>query len=121
MTVCDFCSHLNAAGRNRCEQCGAELPVDPRHTEQAAARQALTGLDAEIASRLEREGKIAAIKHYREVTGKGLKESKEAVEALARRVGIDAQGRGCAGAVLVLMLLVAALGGWVATGGLELP
>jgi ribosomal protein L7/L12 len=40
--------------------------------------------------RLVREGDfIAAVKHYREATGRGLREAKEAVEAICRADGID--------------------------------
>jgi ribosomal protein L7/L12 len=52
--------------------------------------------------------KIAAIKLYREQTGLGLKESKEAVEALAERRGISAARSGCLG--VLMLLFSAALG-----------
>ena len=45
-------------------------------------------------------GKIAAIKLYRERTGAGLKEAKEAVEAQMRREGLQSAG-GCASIVLL--------------------
>jgi ribosomal protein L7/L12 len=48
-------------------------------------------------------GLIAAIKHYREGTGRGLKESKEALEALARQRAIPIKKVGC-GATVVLLL-----------------
>jgi ribosomal protein L7/L12 len=47
--------------------------------------------------------KIPAIKLYRERTGAGLKESKDAVEALARRHGLAPKGAGCAGVVALLL------------------
>ncbi len=55
---------------------------------------------------------LGAIKRYREATGRGLQESKEAVEALARRHGVGVPAaRGCAksAAVLIGLLLVPAL------------
>jgi ribosomal protein L7/L12 len=48
--------------------------------------------------------KIEAIKEYRQRTGAGLKEAKDAVEALAARHGILAKSAGCAGVLLVLLL-----------------
>ena len=52
--------------------------------------------------------KIEAIKVYRERHGVGLKEAKDAVEELAGRHGIAAQGSGCAGVVLLGVLGAAA-------------
>jgi large subunit ribosomal protein L7/L12 len=54
--------------------------------------------------------KIAAIKLYRERTGLGLKDAKDAVEALAARHGIVSPARsGCFGVVALLVLVV----GWM--------
>lgn len=50
--------------------------------------------DTEILDVLRRDGMIHAIKLHRERTGQGLKESKEAVERLARQHGIELP-RGC--------------------------
>jgi large subunit ribosomal protein L7/L12 len=51
---------------------------------------------------------IHAIKHYREATGSGLKESKEAVEAMARAAGIPVlKGSGCAPVAVIFGLLTA--------------
>lgn len=57
---------------------------------------------------------IAAIKRYREATGRGLKESKDAVETLARRHGVGVPpAKGCGTAVLLaivpLLMFVALL------------
>jgi ribosomal protein L7/L12 len=52
---------------------------------------------------------IHAIKLYRETTGSGLKEAKEAVEAMARSAGIPVlKGTGCA-PVAVLVAVLAAI------------
>lgn len=71
--------------------------------------------------------KIAAIKHYREATGLGLKESKDFVEALETELRAAApeqftapRGSGCAGVLAllsfsVLMMVAAVVGlltGW---------
>jgi ribosomal protein L7/L12 len=62
-----------------------------------------------IAAALAEGRKIEAIKLYREVTGEGLKESKEFIDALVPKLVAQdpvkyakaAQGGGCAGAVLL--------------------
>jgi ribosomal protein L7/L12 len=64
----------------------------------------------EIISLLEQGQKIGAIKLFRERMRAGLKESKEAVEALAERRGIIiSQRAGCFGVVVVLGFLTGAL------------
>src|SRR5262245_29261704 len=58
--------------------------------------------------------KIQAIKLHREATGYGLKESKDFIEALEaelrsrepERLTAPPGGKGCAGAVLVLLLVI---------------
>jgi ribosomal protein L7/L12 len=112
MTRCHFCDHRNPPGQKNCEKCGAELahPEPPAETEASlAARHDLSDRERETLKILAVEGKIAAIKHYRETTGLGLKESKDAVEELARRVGVKpAAGTGCA-TVLVAVFATACL------------
>ena len=66
--------------------------------------------------------KIEAIKLYREATGVGLKESKEAVEAIeaeARgsqpdQLRVGGQKKGCLGLFAVLLATAATLGWWLA-------
>jgi ribosomal protein L7/L12 len=61
-------------------------PVVPVYTVPAAP--ATNGdLANEIAALLARGQKIEAIKRYREYTGTGLREAKEAVEAIERQLG----------------------------------
>ena len=70
-------------------------------------------LEWEIIARLERGEKIGAIKLYREKTNSGLKEAKDAVEAIETRLGLSAdpaRGGGCFGVVLAVLLLG---GGWL--------
>lgn len=57
-----------------------------------------------------REGKkMEAIKLYRQATGAGMKDSREAVEALAVEHGIESAGKvGCLGVFLVMILGVVA-------------
>lgn len=66
-------------------------------------------IESELLALLGRNEKIEAIKLYRERTGVGLKEAKEAVEDLGRRHGIVAKGSGCAGVLLAAMVLCGAL------------
>ena len=66
------------------------------------------GVDDRLWELLKKGEKIQAIKLYREQTGAGLAEAKAAVEAIARRHGLDMKGVGCAG--MVLLEFVAAIG-----------
>lgn len=56
--------------------------------------------------------KIQAIKLYRDKTGAGLKEAKDAVEALASRQGIVVNRSGCLG-MLVFFLIAACVMAWL--------
>lgn len=58
----------------------------------------------EIRDLLRRRKKIDAIKVYRESTGSGLKEAKEAVEEMEASMGLPKSSAGC-GAMIALMLL----------------
>ncbi|HEX6984996.1 MAG TPA: ribosomal protein L7/L12 [Planctomycetaceae bacterium] len=161
MPVCRFCDHDAPAGAKNCPACGAELPdvseradapdletellglIDrgellaavKRYREATGAGlkeakdaidalQATRRLDADLRPRpggtdsaledelldlLSRGDKIAAIKVYRKRTGAGLKEAKDAVEALAARRGLAVKGSGCLGAVLFLLAVAGSL------------
>lgn len=66
-------------------------------------------LEWEVIAYLERGEKIGAIKFYRDRTGLGLKEAKDAVEAIEARMGLapaPGSGGGCFGMVVALALLV---------------
>jgi large subunit ribosomal protein L7/L12 len=65
----------------------------------------LGNVEEEIVSLVEQGRKIEAIKLYRERFGAGLKEAKEAVEALARERGIPLKS-GCLGMILLLFLIL---------------
>ena len=67
----------------------------------------------EVLILLRERQKIEAIKLYREQNGVGLKEAKEAVEALAAEHGISTKGSGCA--ILLAACRLVSLGGyWIA-------
>jgi len=76
MTRCTFCDHNNPADATRCTNCGAEVPgsLEAGHESLADTLSAL----------IQTGQKIEAIKQYRERTQSGLKEAKDAVEALER-------------------------------------
>ena len=74
----------------------------PQKTESSSADP----LDSQILQLMQTGRKIDAIKLYRETRRVGLKEAKDAVEALAQEHGIPQRSVGCTG-----VLLIAALGG----------
>ena len=62
----------------------------------------------EVARLMRLNQRIAAVKFYREQTGSGLKEAKDAVERIAREKGIEeVQGSGCLGIMVLAMIMVA--------------
>ncbi|MCA9267824.1 MAG: hypothetical protein KDA41_05110 [Planctomycetales bacterium] len=87
-------------------QAGRGLPVE---TPKDAA-----GIESEVLRLLGQRKKIEAIKLYRQHAGGGLKEAKEAVEALGERHGLDVRGSGCLGVVLCLVLCWSAVVAWFA-------
>jgi ribosomal protein L7/L12 len=74
---------------------GGELPPPPT-VEPLTEREVLAHWD-EL-------GKIAAVKFYREATGAGLKEAKDAVEAIAARHGYESPAK--AGCLTIIALLL---------------
>jgi ribosomal protein L7/L12 len=77
---------------------------------------------ADIKAALFRGRKIEAIRRYREHTGMGLAEAKDAVEKLEAELrstsphefaaGVTESGRGCLGMVLAISALLAAIVLW---------
>jgi ribosomal protein L7/L12 len=78
MPCCPFCNHQNPVGIRLCPNCGAALP------ESIGSAQAFEDWKQEIRALLGEGQKIQAIKLYRERTGVGLRQAKEAVEAIER-------------------------------------
>jgi ribosomal protein L7/L12 len=92
------------AAVERLEQ-GSDLPAPP---------PADSALEREVLAQFDKRGKIAAIRLYREATGAGLKEAKEAVEAIAERHGISRMAKsGCLTLVLLMLLPLAILTGFL--------
>lgn len=120
MTKCRLCQHTNPPGVQRCEECGTWLSQDAEPATpgdrasanatkpDAVAPPAANEFESQVLVLLQSGQKIAAIKRYREEKCTGLKEAKEAVEALAERHGMP-HGSGCASAVLVLLVIGVAL------------
>jgi large subunit ribosomal protein L7/L12 len=70
-------------------------------------------IDDEIAALLARGEKIQAIRVYRNRTGVGLKEAKDAVDAFAAQRGVAVPGgSGCLGAIVVLAAVLGLLAIW---------
>lgn len=85
-----------------------EAIIDGQSTDETstATNDSITD---EVVSLLERGEKIQAVKLYREKSGVGLKEAKEAVEELARQNGLaDSSGSGCLGMILIAACTIAA-------------
>ncbi len=94
-----------------CDLLTAKLAVDGLLASGGAGdkflsqRQPMEHLEAEILDLARNQGKIPAIKRYREAQVCGLKEAKVAVEAMLAEHGVQPHaGSGCAG---VLLLAVA--------------
>ena len=100
MPLCQYCRHLNPVGVERCVKCQRWIGLGPEPAAVAAPATAAAPPPAveepvdvsptadapdrfqPIRDVLQRDGKIAAIKFYREQTGVGLAEAKAAVEAI---------------------------------------
>jgi ribosomal protein L7/L12 len=113
MIRCPQCDHFNIEGAAACERCGAAL-APTAAAPPAPPVSSGSSLDAQVLSIAATGGKIAAIKWHREQTGQGLKESKDAVEALLRRHNVSPAKSGCAGMVLLAITLAGVAIGWVA-------
>jgi ribosomal protein L7/L12 len=92
-------------------QGGASLP-EPERADAALDAE----LEVEVLNLLERGEKLKAVKLYRDQMGATLMESKLAVESVAARHGIMAEGGGCSGvliAIIVALVGIAVLVGLV--------
>lgn len=78
-------------------------------TASATTKSDAPALEAEVLGVLSRDGKIAAVKVYRDRTKVGLKEAKEAVEAIAARHGVVAKTAGCFGMLVFACSAIALL------------
>ena len=104
---CRFCCYVNAAGAQRCKDCGAWLPSQksPSTEDQEAVAEAVeqTCLRDQLLAMLRERKTIEAVKLYRAEMGVGLKEAKEVIEELADKHNLSTPGVGCTGVLLVLL------------------
>jgi ribosomal protein L7/L12 len=98
MIKCPECGVENPSDVGLCKSCGARIPM----MEDAIPNVAPGSFEEQILALLQGGKKIEAIKLYREKTGKGLKEAKDAVEALAKEHNITPSKAGCAGVLLIV-------------------
>jgi large subunit ribosomal protein L7/L12 len=98
MIRCQFCDHMNPPGATHCTECKAELFASAEDQPDRPAQQGSHTLDGRVLALMGEGRKIEAIKLYRDLTGAGLKEAKDAVEALERGGTRPEAHRGSAGA-----------------------
>lgn len=114
MADCPKCGKFNPTGTPLCGNCGESLPSESAPEETpAVSDQPASGSDDEVMKLLRSGSKIGAIKAYREQTGVGLKEAKDAVEAMASEHGISPAPSGCSGVVLLAILLGSGVAAWI--------
>jgi ribosomal protein L7/L12 len=79
MPTCDFCNQRISSETKTCPKCGAHIfPADVARTADVAS----SATEGDVVSMLQQGRKIDAIRMYREQTGAGLREAKDAVESL---------------------------------------
>lgn len=119
MQRCPACDHFNLADATECERCGkaisSRLPGDAPPAEPVGPGP--DTFEGRVLHTVRQSGKIAAIKLYREQRGGGLKEAKEAVEAMMAEHGVRAgsSGSGCGAAVLAMIVMVVVVFRLIAT------
>jgi hypothetical protein len=110
MPKCHFCDCNNPVGIDRCQNCGAWIEQKASSTPTDGGQQAKSSpepgnLETQVIALMQGGRKIEAIKLHRQQTGSGLKEAKDAVEALAAKHGVVSKGTGCAGMILAMLLV----------------
>jgi DNA-directed RNA polymerase subunit RPC12/RpoP len=86
---CPACGAVLTGEGSSCSYCGAKLIVHGGETDSAKGIS-----EKELIDLLKAGNFLQAIKQYKDSSGKGLKESKEYVEALAQKNGIEVK-KGC--------------------------
>lgn len=90
-----------AEAKTAIDELKASRSLPPRTSTQPRAVE--SGLELAVLEVMRQGRKIEAIKLYRERTGAGLKQAKEAVDALAAEHGIADKGGGCLAVLLLVM------------------
>lgn len=108
MQRCPACDHFNLVDEVTCERCGGTLSAESLDAGVAepAVDPAADSFEGRVLHAARTNGKIAAIKLYREQRGGGLKEAKEAVEAIMAEYGVTVgtSGSGCGTSVLAILI-----------------
>jgi ribosomal protein L7/L12 len=99
MTKCPSCGEENPSGVGLCKRCGGPILLE----EDARPEAAPGSLEEQLLGLLRAGKKIEAIKIFRAKTGADLKQSKDAVENLAKEHNIASSKAGCAGVLLILV------------------
>jgi ribosomal protein L7/L12 len=81
LSVCAFCQQPVTLSAGSCPHCGAFLGEDDR---RSSSDYAAGSLEQRVFDLIGRQRKLEAIKLYKDETGAGLWEAKEAVEAIER-------------------------------------
>jgi len=98
MRKCGNCNYDVHPSIGQCPHCGAPMGKPNADVEQ------------QVRSLLDQGQKIAAVKLYKDQTGVGLAEAKQAVETLAARHGLETHRGGRLGVVAVVVLAAVAFG-----------
>ena len=109
LPCCSACGHENALVESTCAGCGVSL--DPADETVSSEPPDAPELERRVLELMVAGRKIEAINVYREETGCGLREAKNAVEAMGERGGAP-KAQGCA-ALLALAASLGALGALV--------
>ncbi len=114
--ICSQCGETNPSGGRMCKKCGADLPPESDGVNTTSA-EAEAPFVERILALLSSGQKIAAVKAYREEHAVGLKDAKDAVEALGAKHGVVSKPAGCSSALLLFGALVVGVvvARWVAT------
>lgn len=86
--LCGRCGAPIAPGAGFCSFCGVAFVGAGGAAGAVGAGPAASGREGEIVELLRRGDKISAIKLHRELHHTGLREAKDAVEALEKRLGL---------------------------------
>jgi hypothetical protein len=107
MPTCPACGGNVPADGELCKFCGTRPPVVAGETTGEKPEGGPSAPETQVLALLRQGRKIEAIKVFRAATNCGLKEAKDAVEALAAQHGIVARRAGCASTILFLVLAAA--------------
>jgi ribosomal protein L7/L12 len=97
-----MCGEENPSGVGLCKTCGGSIPMEESQQPDVAPGS----FEEQLLTLLRQGNKIQAIKLYREKSGTGLKEAKDAVEDLAKQHNITSSRSGCASVLLIFAVVI---------------